>query len=67
MRARRFEYMVSYTFGGSKGNGNGSVILKFNRRINGRMLIKAKTHIETERKFQNIVIQNYQLLRECRS
>ncbi|KXI84473.1 hypothetical protein ACS47_28800 [Bacillus cereus] len=67
MRARYFEYMVSYTFGGRKGNGNGSVILKFNRRVNGRMLRKAKAHIETENKFQNVVIQNYQLLRECRS
>lgn len=67
MRARYFEYMISYTFGGSKGNGNGSIILKFNRRVNGRMLRKAKDHIESESKFQNIVIQNYQLLRESRS
>lgn len=67
MKARYFEYMVSYTFGGALGNGNGSVILKFNRRINGRTLKKAKVHIEKENKFQNVVIQNYQLLRECRS
>ncbi|AGE75859.1 hypothetical protein BtBc_01675 [Bacillus thuringiensis] len=67
MRARYFEYMVSYTFGSYKGNGNGSIILKFNRRINGRMLKKAKDHIEMNNKFQNVVIQNYKLLRECRS
>jgi len=66
MRARYFEYMVSYTFGGSKGNGNGNIILKFNRQVNSRMLREAKDYIETEN-IQNVVIQNYQLLRECRS
>ncbi|AXO97148.1 hypothetical protein A9486_22985 [Bacillus anthracis] len=66
MRARYFEYMISYTFGGNKGDGNGNGIFKFNRRINARMLKKVKNHIEKESELQNVVIQNYQLLRECR-
>lgn len=67
MKVRYFEYFISYTFGGSKGSGNGSVILKFNRMINGRMLKESKAHIEKRNNLESVVIQNYQLLRERRS
>ncbi|MCH5476753.1 hypothetical protein L4A40_27085 [Bacillus cereus] len=66
MKARYFNYFISYTFGDKTGSGNGSIVLKLDRRMNARMLVEARKHIEQVNKFDRVVINNYKLIREHR-
>ncbi|MBU4643043.1 hypothetical protein [Bacillus toyonensis] len=67
MRARRYEYLVTYHW---KGNGVSGFLHKtliFGRKVNQRLLEEAEDFIKEEKKFKNVCIHNYQLLREMRS
>lgn len=69
MKARRYEYFISYSFqelnGGGTGTGNTMLVL--NRKVNERMLDDISSFIKKKERFKKVVIQNFQLTRERRA
>ncbi|MGH1326621.1 hypothetical protein ACQVV5_16985 [Bacillus pretiosus] len=66
MRARRYEYFVTYNWQGNQGSGSGHTTLILTRKINKRLLDEAVEFLKDKNRFKGITIQNYQLIREMR-
>ncbi|MEW9577732.1 hypothetical protein U9K47_20610 [Bacillus toyonensis] len=67
MKARRYEYFVTYNWQGNQGSGSGHTTLIFSRKINERLLEEAVEFLKDKNRFKGIVIQNYKLMREMRA
>ncbi|MBW3491829.1 hypothetical protein [Bacillus sp. FDAARGOS_1420] len=67
MRARRYEYFVTYNWQGNSGSGSGHTTLIFTKKINKRLLEESVEFLKKKNKFKGITIQNYKLMREMRA
>lgn len=67
MKARGYEYFISYRWYKWNENGFGNVLLVFKKKASAKSLLKAAEYLEGEYGFEKVIIQNYQLLRERRA
>ncbi|WP_242281447.1 hypothetical protein [Bacillus cereus group sp. BfR-BA-01454] len=68
MRARYFEYFINYTFYDEKDRSEyeSSAIVTIAKKMNRNMIFAIANDIEGKNKVNDVIIRNYQLLREKR-
>lgn len=68
MRARYFEYFINYTFYDEKDKSDfeGSATITINKKMNGKMIFVIANDIAERNNVKDVIIRNYQLLREKR-